>query len=133
LLRQRQPPMQLGDRQAESRFGKTAGHPTDIRTAGQKHQYHLGITGHRTDFLHAMISPVLTRGRRPIHHIDWKTAPFTANHRRIQQGHQRSAIQRGGHDQQPEIRPECFTDFTDQRQSQIRIQGAFMELIKDHQ
>ena len=60
LLRQRQPPMQFAHWQTVSGFGQTPGYPANIPAAGKKHQYHLGVSRHGQNLLHAVVAPILT-------------------------------------------------------------------------
>ncbi len=118
------------------------GHPANLRLPGQEHQQAAGLVGQRLldGLQHPGFDPLASLERRPPADIHREHATFAAQHRGIaQQAGQALALQRGGHQQHLErrlagvLRTEHGASVERQRQSQIGIQAAFVELVEDHQ
>ena len=136
LLGQRQRPIQwakIGI--ARHLAGQSLQHPIDLRHARQEQQQRSRLLGqqplHRRRY--AIFQPLMA-GQRLIQTLNREAAPLGHHYRRFRQHlRQASVVQGGRHDQQFQIVAQPLLHVEQQRQRQIGLQAAFVELIEDHQ
>ncbi len=136
LLRQRQRPIQRAKIGIVRHLaGQSLQHPIDLRHARQEQQQRPRLFGQQPLYRrrYAILQPLMA-GQRLIQTLNREAAPLGHHHRRFrQQLRQASVVQGGRHDQQFQIVTQPLLHIEQQRQRQIGLQAAFVELIEDHQ
>ena len=107
----------------------------DFAPAGQKGQ-HVAL-GLAQRLLHAggdAHLDGLARLRRPIAHLHRKQPPAGLDHRRlVEQRRDALGLERGRHHQQAQLRPQALARFPAQREREVGVEAALVELVEDDQ
>ncbi len=115
------------------------GRPGDLRLAGQEHQRPALGLRHRAErqLRHRLLearASARPAGPRPIEpaRLDRPSASLGGQHRRpAHQRRDRRGVERGRHHQERQIRPQRTADLERQRQPEVGLQPALVELVED--
>ncbi|CCJ75208.1 putative periplasmic protein kinase ArgK and related GTPases of G3E family [Cronobacter muytjensii 530] len=136
LLRERQRAVQRTEHHiAPDALRKLRLHPLDLADARQKQQQRPRLLAqqpaHR--LRHGLIKTLMRR-QRLIATFYREAAPFGDDRRRLRQQRLEAVIvECRGHDKEPEILTQPLLDVEQQRQREIRLQAALVELIENDQ
>jgi hypothetical protein len=111
------------------------GGAADLAPAGQEGQHVAGLArhhvadgaGHRLGQV-ARLQHVALR----VLQADGVGAAQALDQRRVHQRGEGAAVQRGGHGQQPQLRPQPALEVEAQREAEIGVEVALMRLVEDH-
>ena len=108
--------------------------PANLPGTGQKHQHRAGLRSQRLldNRDHLILPPALAR-HRPVLHRHRKRPALAGHHRHIaQHPGNRRGVERRRHHQNPQVVPQRLLGFAHQRQAQVRLQRALVELVEQH-
>ena len=114
--------------------GQTLRRALDLALAGQEGQHAALLAGERaTDCLRDRVLDRCFGQAFLVADVDWKAAARTLDHRRIaEQAGDTRAVERGRHDQEPQVRPERALDVEGQREAEVAVQRTLVELVEQY-